>query len=141
LRGNCRPSKGARRPKVERIAKPGGKVCVGVPIFLPPLAFIRNRWIWGSLIWRPHKKWTHIQTFSQPSFLRQLRRHSHLRLIETRGFRIISGGLLRRLENHRWWWRLNRRMGAAVPWACVEVQAILEKPTAAVSSSADSRGG
>ena len=32
---------------LERIAKPGGKVCVGVPIFLSPLAFVRNRWIWG----------------------------------------------------------------------------------------------
>ena len=30
---------------LERMAKPGGKVCVGVPIFLPPLAFVRNRWI------------------------------------------------------------------------------------------------
>jgi 4-hydroxysphinganine ceramide fatty acyl 2-hydroxylase len=125
---------------LERMARPGGKVCVGVPIFLSPLAFVRNRWIQASLILRPGKKWTHIQTFSHRSFLRQLRRHSHLRLIETRGFRIISGGPLRRLEEHRWWWRLNRRIGAAVPWACVEVQAILEKPTAAVSSSSDFAG-
>jgi 2-polyprenyl-3-methyl-5-hydroxy-6-metoxy-1,4-benzoquinol methylase len=118
---------------LERMAKPGGKVCIGVPIFLSPLAFIRDAWVQASLVWRPGKKWTHIQTFSQRSFLRQLRRHSGLKLIQTRGFRILSGGPLRRLENHRWWWRLNRRMGAIAPWACVEVQAILEKPSEPVS--------
>ncbi len=115
---------------LERMARPGGKVCVGVPIFIPPFAFARNAWVQASLALRPRKKWSHIQTFSQRSFLRQLRRHSRLRLIETRGFRIVSGGLLRPLENHRWWWRLNRRLGALAPWACIEIQAILEKPSA-----------
>ncbi len=115
---------------LERMARPGGKVCVGVPIFIPPFAFVRNAWVRASLVLDPQKHWSHIQTFSQRSFLRQLRRHSHLRLIETRGFRIVSGGLLRPLENYRWWWRFNRRLGALAPWACIEIQAILEKPYA-----------
>ena len=115
---------------LERMAKPGGKVCVGVPIFIPPFAFVRNAWVRASLVLDPQKHWSHIQTFSQRSFLRQLRRHSHLRLIETRGFRVVSGGLLRPLENYRWWWRFNRRLGALAPWACIEIQAILEKPYA-----------
>jgi 2-polyprenyl-3-methyl-5-hydroxy-6-metoxy-1,4-benzoquinol methylase len=115
---------------LERMAKPGGKVCVGVPIFLSPLALGRNVWIWASLALRPQKKWSHIQTFSQRSIQRQLRRHSRLKLLKTRGFRIISGGPLRPLENQRWWWRLNRRLGELVPWACVEIQMILEKPSA-----------
>ncbi len=115
---------------LERMAKPGGKVCVGVPIFLSPAAFARDAYVQASLILRPQKKWSHIQTFSQRSFLRALHRHSHLELIETRGFRVISGGLLRPLENHRWWWAFNRRLGALAPWACIEIQAILEKPAA-----------
>ncbi len=114
---------------LERIAKPGGKVCIGVPIFLPPLAALRDAWVQASLAWRPNKKWSHIQTFSQRSFLRQIRRHSGLELVEIRGFRVISGGPLRPLEHYRWWWRFNRRLGALAPWACVEIQAIFEKPT------------
>jgi 2-polyprenyl-3-methyl-5-hydroxy-6-metoxy-1,4-benzoquinol methylase len=113
---------------LERMAKPGGKVCIGVPIFVSPAPIVRNAWISLSLNWRPEKQWTHIQTFSRGSFLRALRRNSRLKLLRTRGFRIFSGGLLRPLENHRWWWKLNCTIGAAVPWACVEVQAILEKP-------------
>ena len=114
---------------LERIAKPGGKVCVGVPIFLPPLAALRHAWVQASLVWRPKKKWSHIQIFSQRSLLRQIARHSRLELIEMRGFRVISGGPLRSLEHHRWWWRFNRLLGALAPWACIEIQAIFEKPT------------
>jgi hypothetical protein len=46
-----------------------------------------------------------------------------------RGFRIISGGLLRPLENYRWWWRFNRRLGARLPAACIEAQIIARKAT------------
>ena len=53
-----------------------------------------------------------------------------------RGFRVISGGPLRALEHHRWWWRFNRRLGALAPWACVEIQAIFEKPTNPDSAAA-----
>jgi SAM-dependent methyltransferase len=113
-----------------RIAKPGGRVSLGVPIFPPPLAAVRSAWVRVSLRLRPDKEWTHIQTFSQRSFLRQVARHSPLRLIEVRGFRVVSGGPLRPLENRRWWWRFNRRLGALFPWACVEIQAIFEKPAA-----------
>lgn len=120
---------------LERMAKPGGKVCVGVPIFIPPAAFLRNCWVQASLALRPQKSWSHIRTFSRGSFLRALRRHSHLRIVETRGFRILSGGPLRRLENFRWWWRLNRRLGALAPWACVEIQVILEKASEGADGS------
>ena len=119
-----------------RVAKPGGKVCVGVPIFLPPLAASRHAWVKASLAWRPNRQWSHIQTFSQRSFLRQIRRHSGLELVEVRGFRVVSGGPLRPLEHHRWWWRFNRRLGALAPWACVEIQAIFEKPTNPDSAAA-----
>jgi hypothetical protein len=50
-----------------------------------------------------------------------------LLLLEVRGFRVISRGLLRPLENYRWWWELNRRIGALVSAACIEIQVIAAK--------------
>jgi hypothetical protein len=44
-----------------------------------------------------------------------------------RGFRIISGGPFRPLEELRSWWAFNRWLGAKLPAACVEVQVVLEK--------------
>jgi hypothetical protein len=35
--------------------------------------------------------------------------------------------LLRPLENYRWWWRFNRRLGELLPAACIEVQIIARK--------------
>ena len=89
---------------LERMAKPGGKVCVGVPIFLSPAAFARDAWVQASLILRPQKKWSHIQTFSQRSFLRAVappfasradrdaRVPRHLRRICCARSKIIAGG-------------------------------------------------
>ena len=113
---------------VVRILKPGGKLVVGVPIFLPPLHLIRKHIIPKlDPLFAPHKSRGHEQAFSQLSILRELKRNQKLRLLKVRGFRIISGGLLRPLENFRWWWRLNRRIGELIPAACIEIQAIMEK--------------
>ena len=100
---------------LERIAKPGGKECVGVPIFLPPLAALRDARVQASLVWRPKKKWSYIQTFSQRSFLRQIARHSGLKFVETRGFRVISGAPLRPLEHLCRWWCCSCRYGFPCP--------------------------
>ena len=114
-----------------RVLKPGGKLVVGVPIFFPPLHLIR-RYIVPKFdkIFLPNKSRGHEQAFSQFLILRKLRQNPRLRLVNVRGFRIISGGLLRPLENYRWWWKLNRRIGAFVPAACIEIQAIMEKTLA-----------
>ncbi len=111
-----------------RILRPGGKLIVGVPIFLPPLHLIR-RYIVPKIdkIFVPHKARGHEQVFSQRSILQKLKQCPELRLSRVRGFRVISGGLLRPLENYRWWWKLNRRIGELIPAACIEIQAIMEK--------------
>ena len=70
---------------------------------------------------------SHIQAFSLYSLLRALRADRRLKVLTARGFRIVSGGLLRRLENYGWWWRFNRRLGEVFPALCIEVQVILEK--------------
>jgi SAM-dependent methyltransferase len=119
---------GAAVVTLARIVKPGGKLVVGVPIFLPPLHLIRKHVIPKlDRIFAPHKSRGHEQAFSQFTILRELKQIPDLQLLEVRGFRVISGGLLRPLENYRWWWRLNRRIGKAIPALCIEIQVIMQK--------------
>ena len=105
--------------EVARVLRPGGIFVVGVPIFVEPLAKIR-RWrvgrygLGGS---------DHIQTYSLKSIRRQL--SEHFRIKEQRGFRIISGGVLRKLENRFWWYRFNRWLGERLPAYCIEVQLVV----------------
>jgi len=112
---------------LERVLRPGGRLIVGVPIFIPPLAYLRARYVALSRVLRPWHHWSHIQSFSLASFFRTMQRHSSLKLLDVRGFRIISEGLVAPLENYRWWWKFNRRIGALIPFACTEVQAVYVK--------------
>jgi uncharacterized membrane protein YkvA (DUF1232 family)/SAM-dependent methyltransferase len=112
-----------------RVLKPGGRAIVGVPIFPPPLHLMRRHLVPKlDAVFGRRRSRGHRQAFSLASFLSAMQTHSGLRLLKARGFRIISGGLLRGLDNYRWWWRLNRRLGELVPGLCIEVQAVLEKP-------------
>lgn len=113
---------------LDRVLKPGGKLVLGVPVFLPPLHLIRKHVLPALFRALPVRDLgDHHQAFSLASFLREVRQVRGLELQQVRGFRIISGGLLAPLENYRWWWRLNRRLGAWMPAACIEIQAIFEK--------------
>ena len=114
---------------IERLLRPGGKSIIGVPIFVPPLAFLRRHLVpHMDRVFQPSIVRGHVQAFSAGSFLAAVAAHSRLEVLEMRGFRIISGGLLKPLENHRWWWRLNRRLGRMAPSLCIEIQAVLQKP-------------
>jgi SAM-dependent methyltransferase len=114
-----------------RVTRPGGILVIGVPIFFPPLHLAR-RYLVPRLarILRHPKTASHLQAFSLFSLLRLLRGVPSLNIVTVRGFRIVSGGLLRPLENYRWWWRLNRRLGELLPALCIEVQVILRKSSA-----------
>ena len=118
-----------------RIVRPGGRLVVGVPIFVPPLHLARKYLVPPlARILRHPASASHLQAFSLYSFRRFLRGFPGLAVEEARGFRILSGGLLRPLENYRWWWQLNRRLGELVPALCIEVQVILRKsPTASAA--------
>src|SRR5947208_12000150 len=110
-----------------RVLRPGGILVIGVPIFLPPLHLARKHLVPllpGSL--RPDDS-THQQAFSLASFLRELRKQPALTVETVRGFRIISGGLLLPVENYRWWWRFNRRLGELWPAGGIEAQIIRRK--------------
>jgi SAM-dependent methyltransferase len=113
----------------ERVLKPGGRMVVGVPIFLDGLHLVRKHLvpIYDKIVQsRPRG---HVQAWSKRTFLKFVRQTTpNLKLETARGFRIISGGILRPLEYCRWWWQLNRRIGAMVPGLCTEIQLVLRKP-------------
>lgn len=111
-----------------RVLKPAGRAIVGVPVFPPPLHLLREHIVprLDAMVSRRRSR-GHRQAFSMASFLAVMRAHSGLKLLQVRGFRVVSGGALRWLDNYRWWWRLNRRLGERIPGVCIEVQAILEK--------------
>ncbi len=114
---------------LERVLKPAGTLIVGVPIFPEGLHLARIYLV--PLIDRlnPKAKFrSHVQAFSLRTFKNLLRHHTNLNIEQARGFRIISGGILRPLENHRWWWKFNNWLGAAVPGLCIEVQLVAKKP-------------
>ncbi len=115
-----------------RALKPGGTLIVGVPTFPHGFHLIRKYLVplmdsvnpWGK------RDRGHVQAFSRISFCRLLRRNTGIQIMESRGYRIVSGGLLRPLENFRWWWKFNRQLGALLPDLCIEIQVIAKKSEA-----------
>ena len=122
--------------ELSRVTRPGGWLVVGVPIFPHGVHALRKYvvpWLDQRL---GHKPRPHVQAFSKRTFLDLIGRQCEVEIRKTRGFRIASGGLLRPLEYCRWWWRLNRQVGALVPGLCVEIQVLAQKRAAAGPSSA-----
>jgi 2-polyprenyl-3-methyl-5-hydroxy-6-metoxy-1,4-benzoquinol methylase len=113
---------------IGRLVKPGGRAFVGVPIFFPPLHLVRRHIVPVIDRLMGRKARGHVQAFTLMSFKKALLAHSKLAFVEARGFRIISGGPLRPLEEFRGWWAFNRWLGTQIPAACTEVQIIGEKP-------------
>src|SRR5260370_6246930 len=111
-----------------RLVRPGGRLVIGVPVFFPPLHLVRKYLVPPlARILRPSATASHHQAFSLASFRRLLRRVPGLAVEQARGFRILSGGLLRPLANYRWWWRLNRRLGELIPPLSIEAPFVLRK--------------
>jgi SAM-dependent methyltransferase len=115
-----------------RIVRPGGRLIIGVPIHFPPfdLARIHLVPILDRLVGRAPGTRGHLQVFTLASLRRMLGHYAELSLIEERGFRIISGGVLRPLENLSWYWRANRWIGTRLTALCPEVQLVMEKSLA-----------
>jgi SAM-dependent methyltransferase len=113
-----------------RVARPGGRLILGVPIFPFPLHLVRAHWVPKVDRWlKVEKVRGHVQAWSQGTFTRFVKQTCPgIELNQIRGFRIVSGGILRRLEYHHWWWRLNRRLGVVLPQWCVEIQVVATKP-------------
>ena len=77
----------------------------------------------------------HVQAFSLASFQQLLLENGPLEIQKARGFRIISGGILKHLEHYRWWWQINRWLGAMLPSLCIETQVLATKTRASSSAA------
>ncbi len=106
--------------EVRRVLRPDGLFVCGVPIFPEPVARLRRRHVERHGLGGSE----HIQTYSLKSIRRDLA--DAFEEESAYGFRIVSGGLLRRLENYAWWYRFNRRLGRLLPGLCIEVQLLLK---------------
>lgn len=126
---------GAVLKELVRVTRPGGTLIVGVPTYPPGLAAIR-----GSVVPRLDrlmgKQRGHSQVFTSAGLKRFVEAESQMRVDTLRGFRIASGGLLRPLEDFRWWYRVNRHLGQWLPGLCIECQAIATKTAATTSDAA-----
>jgi len=112
-----------------RVLKPDGLLVVGVPIFPQGIHLLRKHVVpITDRLFRVKKIRRHVQAWSLRSFLRDFQRVANVSIQQRRGFRIVSGGVLRPLEFTRWWWKLNLGVGSIVPGLCTEVQILCRKP-------------
>lgn len=114
-----------------RVLKPGGLFIVGVPIF-PEGAHLFRKHMVPILdkVLKVKKIRGHVQAWSLRTFMREFRPQQNLHIEKARGFRIVSGGMLRPLEFSRTWWKMNRVVGSVVPGLCTEVQLVGRKTAA-----------
>lgn len=114
-----------------RVLKPGGLFIVGVPIF-PEGAHLFRKHMVPILdkVLKVKKIRGHVQAWSLRTFKREFLPQQNLHIEKARGFRIVSGGMLRPLEFSRTWWKMNRVVGSVVPGLCTEVQLIGRKTAA-----------
>lgn len=114
---------------LSRIVKPGGIVLLGVPIFPRGINHLRQPAIKVADFFKKEPKQRgHVQSFSKASIVKLLAENTDLILRDVKGFRIVSGGILRPLEDQKWWWKMNMKIGKVIPGLCIEIQLTLQKP-------------
>jgi len=128
---------GAVVAEMARVLRPEGLLVVGVPIFRPLAAYVRKKIVPVFDRWLGIRR-DHVQAFTLRSLRHMLDAVGRLEIREARGFRILSGGPLRPLENSRRWYRFNRFLGRHLPGWCIEVQVLAVKQATAGSTCTSS---
>ncbi|WP_372370586.1 class I SAM-dependent methyltransferase [Candidatus Uabimicrobium sp. HlEnr_7] len=114
--------------EINRILKKSGMAIIGVPSFPYGVHFLRKYAVpVFDKIFCQKKQRSHVQAFSLFTFTKLLNKTGKWRIHQKRGFRIVSGGILRKLESYRWWWRFNRSLGKIIPCMCIEIQIVATK--------------
>jgi len=111
--------------EIERVLKPGGIAVLGVPSFPPILSAIR-RHIIPRVDRLTGAKRDHEQVFTKSSIVRLVDQQASLRVDRVQAFRIVSGGLLSKLEDFQWWYRLSQRIATACPSLAIEIQIVAQ---------------
>lgn len=107
--------------EILRVAKGGALCVIGVPSFPPAFAWIRKHAVSRFDRLRGASR-SHPQTFTLAGLITMIESHPGVKVVEARGFRFISGGPLRPLEDFRWWYEFNQRLGKRFPTYATEVQ-------------------
>ncbi|MEX0615611.1 MAG: methyltransferase domain-containing protein [Methylophaga sp.] len=115
--------------EISRVARPGALVIIGVPIFVGWFASLRNLYIKcfpGVFKWSGSD---HHQTFSLGTIRKLLLENGHFVEKDVQGFRVLSGGIFRPLENYHWWYKIQGNLGKKFPAITVEVQFHMQRPS------------
>lgn len=114
--------------EINRVLKPKGLSILGVPSFPYGVHWLRKKLVpIFDRIFATKKSRSHVQSFSLVTFTRLLKQTGQWNILQKRGFRIVSGGILRKLEFYKWWWRFNRFLGNIFPSLCIEIQIVATK--------------
>lgn len=120
------PNADAVAKELVRVLAPRGLLVVGVPIFRPAFAFVRRN-IVPTIDRIFGIRRDHVQAFTLNSICKLLTRAGNVTIRDRRGFRVMSGGPLRFLEDSRTWYQFQRMLGRNVPSFCVEAQILATK--------------
>lgn len=115
--------------EIIRVLKPGGLLVMGVPIFPWGVSHIRQYLVaLGKKFLNMNR--SHVQTFHVGSAKRLLCKNKDMTVCDNYGFRIVSGGIIARLENYQFWYNLNQKIGKVFPHFCTEIQIVAKKDLA-----------
>ncbi|MEJ2152051.1 MAG: class I SAM-dependent methyltransferase [Gemmatimonadota bacterium] len=105
-----------------RVLRPGGLLILGVPMHLPPVAKLAR----ARFRYRGRKRTrAHCHFFSMRSLNELLRPYP---VSAIRGFRLISARKWLPLEDYRWFYLVNRKIGRRFPALAAEVNVEIRKP-------------
>jgi len=109
--------------EIGRVLRPGGLLVAGTATCWPGLRAVRQHVVplFDRVMGMSR---SHEQFFTCRSFAKLIEQAGCFSIRQVRGFRFVSGGPIAWLESFHWWYRVNRFVGAVLPWLCPDVQVV-----------------